>query len=142
MSVALLEIGLLVVFCCCACLEFHRATFLWSLSTFRAHLTILTFSDNTVPGTLYDDSSYEYEDGKYRQIRAWSQTPGAFREALAKIQAQRHAQQQLTRGLEVGRAATQVYGRRRIPCEVQHGTGTCTAAATANIYGKRLAPAA
>ena len=50
---------------------------------------------------------------------------------MAKIQAQRHVQQQLTRGLEVGRAATEVYGRRRIPCAVQHGPGACTATAAA-----------
>ena len=40
---------------------------------------------------------------------------------MVKTQAQRHAQQQLTRGLELGRAATEVHGGRRIPCEVQHG---------------------
>ena len=59
---------------------------------------------------------------------------------MAKTQAQRQVQQQRTRGLEVGRAATEVYGRRRIPCAVQHGPGACTAVVAAAAKETRDQP--
>ena len=75
-----------------------------------------------------------------RHIQTWSLTSGACREALAKTQGRRHVQQQRTRGLEVGRAATEVYGRRRIPCAVQHGPEACSAAVAAAAKKQEISP--
>lgn len=47
-----------------------------------------------------------------------------------------HVQQQLTRGLDVGRTATEEYEHRRIPCAGQHVPGACTAATAAAAVAK------
>ena len=62
---------------------------------------------------MYDDDSYltSTSAGVQQNTSLEHDQRRVLKSVVAKTQAQRHPQQQLTCGLEVGRAATEVYGR-------------------------------
>ena len=88
---------------------------------------------------VYDDSHHASTSVGVQTNTSLEPDPTRVLSSLGQGSSPAAPQQQLTRGLEVGRTATEVDGRRRTPYEAQHGTGACTAAAAAAAAAKKAA---